>query len=90
MENNLMTKQLDELVSVSEIAHAIAKDWKNVSPYAKDYLNAMKEIRSVNDNYYADSAHSVILYFLANAGSYRGENARTYKALLKALLKENK
>ena len=85
-----MTKQLDELVSVSEIAHAIAKDWQNVSPYAKDYLNAMKEIRSVNDNYYADSAHSVILYFLANAGSYRGENARTYKALLKALLKENK
>jgi hypothetical protein len=85
-----MTKQLNELVSVSEIAHAIAKDWQNVSPYAKDYLNAMKEIRSVNDNYYADSAHSVILYFLANAGSYRGENARTYKALLKDLLKENK
>lgn len=84
-----MTKQLNELVSVSEIAHAIAKDWQNVSPYAKDYLNAMKDIRSVNDNYYADSAHSVILYFLANAGSYRGENARTYKALLKDLLKEN-
>ena len=85
-----MTKQLSELVTVSEIAHAIAKDWQNISPYAKDYLNAMKEIRSVNDNYYADSAHSVILYFLANAGSYRGENARTYKALLKDLLKENK
>ena len=85
-----MNKQLNELVSVSEIAHAIAKDWQNISPYAKDYLNAMKDIRSVNDNYYADSAHSVILYFLANAGSYRGENARTYKALLKALLKENK
>ena len=85
-----MTKQLDELVSVSEIAHAIAKDWQNVSPYAKDYLNAMKEIRSVKENYYADSAHSVILYFLANAGSYRGENARTYKALLKDLIKENK
>lgn len=85
-----MTKQLNELVSVSEIAHAIAKDWQNVSPYAVDYLNAMKEIRSVNDNYYAESAHSVILYFLANAGTYRGENARTYKALLKDLLKGNK
>jgi len=85
-----MTKQLDELVTVSEIAHAIAKDWQNISPYAKDYLNAMKEIRSVKDSYYAESAHSVILYFLANAGTYRGENARTYKALLKDLLKENK
>ena len=82
-----MTKQLNELVSVSEIAHAIAKDWQNVSPYAKDYLNAMKEIRSVNDSYYADSAKSVILYFLVNASSYRGENARTYKALLRELVK---
>jgi hypothetical protein len=84
-----MTKQLNELVTVSEIAHAIAKDWQNISPYAVDYLNAMKDIRSIKDSYYADSAHSVILYFLANAGTYRGENARTYKALLKDLLKEN-
>ena len=82
-----MTKQLSELVTVSEIAHAIAKDWQNISPYAKDYLNAMKEIRNVNDNYYADSAKSVILYFLANAGSYRGDSARTYKALLKEMIK---
>ena len=85
-----MTKQLDELVSVSEIAHAIAKDWQNINPYAVDYLNAMKDIRSINDNYYAESAHSVILYFLANAGTYRGESARTYKALLKDLIKDNK
>jgi hypothetical protein len=82
-----MTKTLNERVTVSEIAHAIAKDWTNVSPYAADYLNAMKEIRSVEDNYYADSAKSVILYFLANAGSYRGDNARSYKALLKELVK---
>ena len=82
-----MTKTLNERVTVSEIAHAIAKDWTNVSPYAADYLNAMKEIRSVEDNYYADSAKSVILYFLANAGSYRGDNARSYKALLKAMVK---
>jgi len=82
-----MTNTLNERVTVSEIAYAIAKDWTNVSPYAADYLNAMKEIRSVEDNYYADSAKSVILYFLANAGSYRGDNARSYKALLKAMVK---
>jgi len=82
-----MNKTLNERVTVSEIAHAIAKDWTNVSPYAADYLNAMKEIRSVNDNYYADSAKSVILYFLANASSYRGDNARAYKALLKDMVK---
>jgi len=82
-----MTNTLNERVTVSEIAYAIAKDWTNVSPYAADYLNAMKEIRSVEDNYYADSAKSVILYFLANAGSYRGDNARSYKALLKEMIK---
>jgi hypothetical protein len=82
-----MNKTLNERVTVSEIAHAIAKDWTNVSPYAADYLNAMKEIRSVEDNYHADSAKSVIMYFLANAGSYRGDNARSYKALLKELVK---
>ena len=82
-----MNKQLSELVTVSEIAHAIAKDWQNISPYAKDYLNAMKDIRNIDDNYYADSAKTVVLYFLANASSYRGENARTYKALLKELVK---
>ena len=82
-----MTKTLNERITVSEIAHAIAKDWQNISPYAADYLNAMKEIRSVEDNYYADSAKSVILYFLANASTYRGENARSYKALLKAMVK---
>jgi hypothetical protein len=82
-----MNKTLNERVTVSEIAHAIAKDWANVSPYAVDYLNAMKEIRSVEDNYYDDSAKSVILYFLANANTYRGENARAYKALLKEMVK---
>ncbi len=82
-----MNKTLNERVTVSEIAHAIAKDWKNISPYAKDYLNAMKEIRSVEDNYYADTAKSVIIYFLANANTYRGENARAYKALLKEMIK---
>jgi len=82
-----MTIELNERVSVSEIAHAIAKDWTNISPYAADYLNAMKEIQDIEGAYYADSAKSVVLYFLANASSYRGENARSYKALLKAMVK---
>lgn len=82
-----MTKTLNERVTVSEIAYAIAKDWQNISPYAADYLNAMKEITDIEGSYYADSAKSVVMYFLANAGSYRGDNARSYKALLKAMVK---
>lgn len=82
-----MNKTLNERVTVSEIAHAIAKDWDKVSPYAADYLNAMKDIQDIEGNYYADSAKSVVLYFLANASTYRGENARSYKALLKEMIK---
>jgi hypothetical protein len=82
-----MTKTINERVTVSEIAHAIAKDWNNVSPYALDYLNAMKDIQDINGSYYADSAKSVVMYFLANASSYRGDNARAYKALLKDMVK---
>ena len=82
-----MNKTLNERISVSEIAHAIAKDWQNISPYAADYLNAMKEITDIDGAYYADTAKSVVMYFLANASTYRGENARSYKALLKAMVK---
>jgi hypothetical protein len=82
-----MTKTINERVTVSEIAYAIAKDWNNVSPYALDYLNAMKDIQDINGSYYADSAKSVVMYFLANASSYRGDNARAYKALLKDMVK---
>lgn len=74
-------------ITVSEIAIAISKDWKNVNPYAQEYLTAMMSINSVNDSYYYDSAKSVIMYFLANAGTYRGENARAYKTLLKEMVK---
>jgi hypothetical protein len=82
-----MTKTLNERVTVSEIARAIAKDWKNINPYAAEYLNAMLSIESIEESYYADSAKSVVMYFLANAGSYRGDNARSYKALLKDMVK---
>ena len=72
---------------VSDIARLIASDWKNISPYARDYLNAMKEINDIEGAYYADSCKSVVLSFLANAGTYRGENARAYKAILKEMIK---
>jgi hypothetical protein len=83
----MTTVQENKTLTVSEIARAIAKDWKTINPYAAEYLNAMLTIESVEDTYYADNAKSVVLYFLANAGSYRGDNARSYKALLKTMVK---
>ena len=70
-----------------KIAASVKEDWKNVSPYAKPYLAAMAELNHVNEMYYADSAKSVVLYFLANTGSWRGEVAKRVKAELKAMVK---
>jgi hypothetical protein len=76
-----------EPLKLKEVAFAIEKDWVKVSPYAQPYLDAMKQLDSINDSYYADTAKSVVLYFLANASSYRGESAKPFKAYLKGLVK---
>jgi hypothetical protein len=72
---------------ISAIARDIATDWKKVSPYAAPYLRAMFYIRSVADTYFSDDGRSVVLYFLSNASSWRGDKAKVLKAELKALLK---
>lgn len=70
-----------------EIARDIRKDWKNVSPYAAPYLQAMFCLESITDNYGFDPGRSIVAYFLANAGSWRGETAKCIKAELKAMSK---
>lgn len=70
-----------------EIAREIRKDWKNVSPYAAPYLSAMATLNSTDDYYGFDSAYSIVCYFLANAGSWRGETARRIKAELREMTK---
>jgi hypothetical protein len=74
-----------------QIGREINDDWrligKGVSPYARPYLDALLTLESIDDNYYLDSADSVVRYFLANASTYRGEKAKALKAELKAMLK---
>lgn len=69
-----------------EIAREIRADWRNPYFGAVPYLDAMGQLDSVRDHYYFDSAESVVLYFLSNAQTWRGETARRIKAELKALL----
>ena len=71
--------------SIRSIALDIRKEWAKVNYAAKPYLEAMLELNSINDKYYNDSAKSVVLYFLSNAASFRGERAKALKAELKAL-----
>ena len=69
---------------IYQIANEIRKDWKKVSPYAEPYLDAMGHIDDINDDYYLDSAKSVVLYFLSNATGWRGDTARRIKSELKS------
>jgi hypothetical protein len=74
-----------------EIARDIRADYaakgKPVYYAAKPYVDAMAQLTSINENYFADSAESVILYALSNLSTWRGEKAREVKAELKAILK---
>ena len=79
--NDLQDKPL------SYTAQIIRTNWVNPSPYALPYIDAMAQLNSIEDNYYADTAHSVVIYFLANAQTWRGDTARLVKAHLKGLVK---
>ncbi len=70
-----------------EIAREIEKDWERPYFGAVPYLEAMGYLNSIEDNFIDDSAESVVLYFLANANTWRGETARRVKAELKAMTK---
>ena len=71
--------------SISTIAREIRADWNNPYFGAVPYLSAMQSLDSITDNYYEDSGKSVVLYFLANASTWKGEKARAIKAELKKL-----
>lgn len=78
--------------SLSVIAREIRADYaskgKPVYYSAKPYVDAMAQLDSINDQYYADDARSVVLYALSNLSTWRGETAKAVKLELKALLKK--
>lgn len=69
------------------IAAEIRSDWKNVNYAAEPYLEAMDSLSAVEDRFFQDNAADIVRYFLANAGSWRGDTARRIKAELKGMLK---
>jgi hypothetical protein len=73
--------------NINEIAMEIASDWKNVNYGAVPYLEVMFNLRTINDKYYDDDAKTIIIYFLANASTWRGETAKRIKTELKQIIK---
>lgn len=73
--------------SIREIAVEIAQTWgEKVNYAAKPYLEAMLEDDG-SGWYYEDPMDNVVAYFLSNATTWRGDDARRIKAELKAIIK---
>ena len=73
----------------AEIAREIKQTWKNVYFGAEPYLQAMATIDSNDKNapYMLETAEDIVIYFLANATYWRGEDAKRIKAELKSMIK---
>ena len=73
---------------IYQISEEIQRDW--AKPYfgAVPFIEALHAVQSVHDRYGAESVEGLIRYFLANAGTWRGDVARRVKAELKEILAE--
>tara|TARA_R110000787_G_scaffold187155_1_gene299098 strand:+ start:39 stop:347 length:309 start_codon:yes stop_codon:yes gene_type:complete len=84
-----MTKFPRSLRDIAIETDNIFRDNKVKCPYAKPYLEAMACLDTPDDNFGADSGRSVVLYFLTNASTWRGPDARRIKAELKNILRDD-
>lgn len=72
---------------IHAIANEIRSDWKKVNYAAVPYLRAMMSLSTVQDKYGFDDGKSIVIYFLSNATTWRGETARRVKKELKEMIK---
>lgn len=72
---------------IFEIAREIGHTWPAMNYAAKPYHEAMLHLQTIHDEYGMDSAKSIVLYFLSNASTWRGDIARRTKAELRDLIK---
>ena len=74
--------------SLNDIGREIRLDWGGkVNFAAKPYLSAMMGMGDINEQFGYDSGRSIVLYFLSNASTWRGDTAKRVKAELRAMLK---
>ncbi|HPW66274.1 MAG TPA: hypothetical protein PLS84_04220 [Salinivirgaceae bacterium] len=70
---------------IYQIAAEIRQNW--TKPYfgAVPYLQAMNSLVDMNSMYFMDDAKTIILYFLSNATTWRGDVAKRIKIELKQI-----
>jgi hypothetical protein len=88
LKDTTMKKAKIDVRPMSEIIKDIRKDWGAKMYFgAVPYFKAMESLTSVNGSYGADSGKSIILYFLSNASTWKGETARKVKLELNQMCK---
>ena len=70
-----------------DIATEVYADWVNVNYAAKPYLEAMATLAAIDEDYGFDTGRSMVIYFLSNAQTWRGEVAKRIKVELHTMLK---
>jgi hypothetical protein len=80
-----MSNTIETVRPLHVIARDIYQAWPKVNYAAKPYLEAMRDLSSINDRYGYDDARSIVLYFLSNASSFRGDKAKLLKLELKTI-----
>ena len=83
--NSELTETFTLPTAPYQLAKVILTDWKRPYFGAVPYIQAMRCLQSFDDEYGCDSGRSVGLYFLANAGTWRGPMAKAVKAQIKKL-----
>jgi hypothetical protein len=79
---------------LSDLAGMIVRDLRSQGkkmPFgAQPYIDAMRQLSDISQNYGADSGSSIVAYALSNLAQYKGETAKAIKAELKRRLKNSK
>ena len=86
MSNDKGTSEHEEVRPIWKIADEILATWGKPNYAAKPYIDAMKQLGSVNDNFYLDSGQEIVIRFLGNASGWRGNDARRIKSELRTAL----
>lgn len=82
-----ITDQSTEPRPLHEIAADIRANWPKIYFGAEPYIHAMESLGKISESYGYDKASDIVRYFLSNASTWRGEDARRIKAELQYLLK---
>lgn len=79
---------MDKKRTFQQIAKDIKSTWLNVYFGAVPYLEAMLTLDTTDPNasYYYYEAGDIVRYFLANAQTFKGADAKRLKAELKSML----